>query len=100
MFRGRSGIAGQRHDVGLYRPPYARRYGLVSDLGGCGLAPAQRLAQPLDGKRVAHRSMVAKQVGDSLGDSEHWYRRASYLLALDAARRSCSSGKRAMRTGG
>ena len=44
MLRGRSGIAGQRHDVGFHRGPHARSFGLARDRRRRGLALAQRLA--------------------------------------------------------
>ena len=50
MLRVRSGITGQRHDVGLHRGPHARGFSFARDLRRRGLALAQRLDKALDGQ--------------------------------------------------
>ena len=85
MLRGRSGIVGRRHDAGLHRGPHARGCSFARDLRRRGLALSQRLAQALDGKRIAYCSTLAKEVGHRLGNAKHGHGRAGDLLARDTA---------------
>ena len=85
MLRGRSGSAGQRHDVGHHRAPHACGRGFARDLCRCGLAPPLRLAQAFDGNRVAHRAAVAEQVGHRLGNAVDGHPCAGDPLVFDAA---------------
>lgn len=77
-----SGIAGQRHHVRRHR----------------GLALGQRLAQALDGERIANRSTVAEQIGHRLGDTKP---RTSVpaIFLCSTLRRSTSSENLAIRIG-
>ena len=89
---GRSGITGQRHDVGLHRGPHASGFSLARNLRRRSLVPPQCLAQALDGERIARRSTVAEQVGHRLRNAEHRLGRLSRCMecSSDGQRSMCS----------
>ena len=45
----------------------------------------QRLSETLNGKDIADRSAVTKQIGYGLGDAEDWHGCSRDLLVFDAA---------------